>query len=120
MWKFAVFTLFLSAAFAQKQPVTMETLDQGGRGGGGRAGAAVWAPDGRSFVTRAGRSLVVYDAATQKTRDLVSTQAIDAAAVRPADEGGRRIGSTGARAWGECSFPPTANNCSTPPAATFS
>ncbi len=88
MRKFAVFTLFLSAAFAQKQPVTMETLDQGGRGGGGRGGAAVWAPDGRSFVTRAGRSLVVYDAATQKTRDLVSTQAIDSAAVRPADDGG--------------------------------
>ncbi len=89
MRKFAVFALFLSAAFAQKQPVTMETLNQGGRGGGGgRGGAAVWAPDGRSFVTRAGRNLVVYDAATQKTRDLVSTQAIDGAAVRPADGDG--------------------------------
>ncbi|HUB31465.1 MAG TPA: S9 family peptidase, partial [Bryobacteraceae bacterium] len=88
MWKFAVFALILAPAFAQKQPVTMDTLNQGGRGGGGRGGAAVWAPDGRRFVTRAGRNLALYDVATQKLRTLVSTQAIDNAAVRTPDGDG--------------------------------
>ncbi len=84
MRKFAVLALFAASALAQKQPVTMETLNQGGRGGG-RGGAVVWAPDGRTFITRAGRNLAVYDAATRKTRDLVSTQAMESAAVQPAD-----------------------------------
>jgi dipeptidyl-peptidase-4 len=87
MYKLAVIALLLPSAFAQKKPITLETLNQGGRGGGGRGGfAATWAPNGKSFVTRAGRDLVVYDPATQKTRELVSTEAIDSAAVRSRDD----------------------------------
>lgn len=87
MQKFVLFALLLPSAFAQKKPITLETLNQAGRGGGGRGFfGATWAPDGKSFVTRAGRNLVVYDAATQKTRDLVSTEAIDSAAQRIRDD----------------------------------
>jgi dipeptidyl-peptidase 4 len=84
MSKLVLFALLLPCAFAQKKPITLETLNQGGRGGGGRGGfgAATWAPDGKTFITRAGRNLGVYDPATQKTRDLVSTEAIDGTAVR--------------------------------------
>ena len=89
MRKFVLFALLLPSAFAQKKPITLETLNLAGRGGGGRGFfGATWAPDGKSFVTRAGRNLVVYDAATQKTRDLVSTEAIDNAAQRSRDDEG--------------------------------
>ena len=87
MHKFVVFALLLPSAFAQKKPITLETLNQGGRGGGGRGSfGATWAPDGKSFITRAGRGLAVYDPATQKTRDLVSSEAIDNAALRSRDD----------------------------------
>jgi dipeptidyl-peptidase-4 len=87
MHKFVLFALLLPCAFAQKKPITLETLSQAGRGGGGRGFfGATWAPDGKSFVTRAGRGLAIYDPATQKTRDLVSTEGIDNAALRSRDE----------------------------------
>jgi dipeptidyl-peptidase-4 len=88
MYKFVLFALLLPSAFAQKKPITLETLNQAGRSGGGGRGffGATWAPHGKSFVTRAGRNLVVYDGATQKTRDLVATEAIDNAAVRSRDD----------------------------------
>ncbi len=85
MRKFAVLALLASSAFAQKKPITLDTLNQAGRGGRGGFGAATWAPDGKSFVTRQGRNLVLYDAATQTTRQLASTEAIDGAAVHGPD-----------------------------------
>jgi dipeptidyl-peptidase 4 len=91
MRKLLIGILLAGCAFAQKKPITMETLNEagrGGRGGRGGLGAATWAPDGKTFVTRQGRNLVIYDPATQKTRELVSTEAIDAAAVRPDGEDG--------------------------------
>ncbi|MGD0497135.1 MAG: S9 family peptidase [Bryobacteraceae bacterium] len=77
-------------AQAQKRPVTLETLASSGRGGG-RGGAglpAAWAPDGKTFLLRQGSRLLWYDPATQETRELISTAAMAAAAVRvPPDEG---------------------------------
>ena len=74
--------------FAQKKPVTLETLNQGGRGGRGGGGAANWAPDGKTFVFRQRQSLMIYNPATKTSRELVSTEAIDAAAVKPPAETG--------------------------------
>src|SRR5215469_15585229 len=106
MRKIGIALLLATCVFAQKKPITMETLNQAGRGGGGRGGfgAATWAPDGKTFLTRQGRNLVIYDAATQKTRELVSTEAIDAAAVRPPAEDGptdwqNRRARTGGTQW---------------------
>src|SRR5436190_1568625 len=87
-----VFPLLLAAsAFAQKQPITLETLQTGGRGGRGGAafgGAPTWMPDGKTFITRQGRGLSFYDPATRESKPLIDTTAIDAAAIPvPPDEG---------------------------------
>jgi dipeptidyl-peptidase-4 len=87
MRKLLLSFLVASALFAQKKPITLETLNQAGRGGGGRGAAALWAPDGKTFVTRRGGSLSLYNPATRTSKDLVSTAEIDASAVKaPAEE----------------------------------
>jgi dipeptidyl-peptidase-4 len=91
MRNLAVFVLAALCAFAQKKPITLETL-QGGRGGGrgagGFAGPSTWLPDGKTFAFRQGRAIMIYDPATQKSRQLIDTTAIDAAAVNPPAEEG--------------------------------
>ncbi len=87
MRKFLLLLVAAPALFAQKQPITLETLNQAGRGGGGRGVAVLWAPDGKTFVTRREGSLSLYDPATRTSKELVSTAEIDAAAVKaPAEE----------------------------------
>ena len=96
---------FLPAlALAQKRPITLETVYQSpGRGsfGAGSGEPAAWAPDGKTFLLRQGGRLVVYDPATKSTRDLISTEAIDSAAVAvpredgPMDWTNRRVRSGG-------------------------
>jgi dipeptidyl-peptidase-4 len=95
MRKIPVLLMLAAAAFAQKKPVTLESLysggGRGGRGGSpmaGMAGAPTWAPDGKSFVFRQGRELRLYDPAAKTSRVLVSTEAIDAAAVPAPREDG--------------------------------
>lgn len=81
--------LWLSLSLlAQKKPITLETLSQGGGRGGRGGGPVTWAPDGKSFVFRQGRSLMIYDPATKSSKELVSTEAIDRAAVKPPPETG--------------------------------
>src|SRR6516225_7027515 len=90
MKKVAICLFFAVAAFGQKKPITLETL-QGGRGGGrGRAGAgpSIWAPDGKTFLVRQGRNINVYDPATQTSKLVIDTTEIDAAAVGPPAEEG--------------------------------
>jgi len=90
--KFSIFLLLASSALAQKQPITLETLSAGGRGGG-RGGAAfgglpTWMPDGKSFIFRQGRSLMRYDPATKTSKLLIDTTPMDGAAVSvPAEDG---------------------------------
>jgi dipeptidyl-peptidase-4 len=87
MTKFTVFLLAVSA-FAQKQPITLETLGAAGRGGGGRGGAPTWMPDGKSFVFRQGRNFMLYDPASRASKLLIDTTPIDDAAVAmPPDDG---------------------------------
>ena len=89
--RFVTILLLAASAFAQKKPITLETLNEaGGRGGGGRGfgGLATWAPDGKTFVFRQGRNLMLYDPATKTSKELISAEPIDAAALAPpADEG---------------------------------
>ena len=89
--KFSIFFLLAASAFAQKQPITLETLNSAGRGGGrGGAGFAGshWTPDGTHFVFRQGSSLMLYDPATKTSKLLIDTTPIDAAAVNvPPDDG---------------------------------
>ena len=85
MRTFLLALVVVPALFAQKKPITLDTLNQAGRGGG-RGGMALWAPDGKSFVTRRAGNLEIYDPATKTSKELVSTQPIDAAAVKGAAE----------------------------------
>src|SRR5690348_13730004 len=88
--KFTLFLLLISSAFAQKKPITLETLNGAGRGGG-RSGAGMpmaWAPDGKAFVFRQGQSLMLYDAAGKTSRELASIEEMEKAALNPpSDEG---------------------------------
>ena len=91
MKKFSTVLLLAASAFAQKQPITLETLNSAGRGGGrgaGFAGLTTWAPDGAHFVFRQGSRLMLYDAATKTSKLFVDTAPMDAAAVKvPPDDG---------------------------------
>ena len=72
---------------AQKKPVTLENMG-GGRGGRGGdfAAAPVWAPDGKTFAFRQGRNLMLYNPATKSSKEILSLEPLDAAAVRPPAE----------------------------------
>ena len=92
MMKCALPLLLAASAFAQKQPITLETLQagggRGGRGGAAFGGAPTWMPDGKTFITRQGRGFSLYDPATKESKLLIDTTAIDAAAIPvPPDEG---------------------------------
>src|SRR5262249_40898582 len=88
MVKLTVFLLLLTPAFAQKKPITLESLNAAAKGSGGGRGAGTWAPDGKTFVYREGAKLMIYDPAAKTARELVSTETIDAAAVNPPEDEG--------------------------------
>jgi dipeptidyl-peptidase-4 len=70
---------------AQKKPVTLETMEEAARPAPqGPGNPAAWAPDGKRFLYRQDRKLVIYDPATKSSKDLIDTASMDAAAVRPA------------------------------------
>jgi dipeptidyl-peptidase-4 len=85
MKKLGLSVLLAWAAFAQKKPVTLETLAEGARRG--VPGAALWAPDGQSFAFRQDGGLRVYAAAAKTSRQIVALRELDAAAVKPASGG---------------------------------
>jgi len=70
--------------FAQKKPVTLESLKAFKHAG---ESAPTWAPDGKTFLFLKDRSLRIYDPAKKTSKELVSTKALDAAAVKGAEEG---------------------------------
>ena len=64
--------LFLVCApvciLAQKKPITLETLEEASRvAPQGPGNPVAWAPDGNKFLYRRGRTLVIYDPATQSS-----------------------------------------------------
>ena len=79
--------LFLAGAAlvsAQKKPITLETMDEAARlAPQGPGNPVAWAPDGKQFLYRQGRRLVVYDPSTGSSKDLIDTSSMDAAAIRP-------------------------------------
>jgi dipeptidyl-peptidase-4 len=86
MRKLALCLILISAAFAQKKPITLESLSRAGRGG--RGGPSLWMPDGKSFLVRQGSSLMQHDPATKSSKILVDLGAMDDAAVMPGPEDG--------------------------------
>jgi len=78
-----LFLMCASAVLAQREPVTLDAMDQAGRlTPQGRGNPAAWSPDGTKFVYRQGRTLAIYDAAKMSSKDLASTADMDSAAAR--------------------------------------
>ena len=69
--------------FAQKKPITLDTIVQfdrgGGRGPGG--GTPVWAPDGKRFAHIRGGQVMLYDVAAKQERELLLLDPLEKAAV---------------------------------------
>ncbi len=80
-----LFLFFVASAFAQKKPITLDSLYE--PHGGDGPGSANWAPDGKTFVFRQGRNLSIYDPSTKTSRVLVATSPMDEAAVKASDDG---------------------------------
>ena len=86
--KLALILLLASSVFAQKKPITLETLSQTRGGGRGAPGPELWMPDGKSFLVRQGNRLSLYDCETRQSKPVIVLDEIDAAAVAPpVDEG---------------------------------
>ncbi len=86
--------LFLACApaclLAQKKPITLETMEEAARlAPEGPGNPVAWAPDGKHFLYRRGRELVIYDPATRSSKDLIDTSEMDSAAVRAAESESR-------------------------------
>src|SRR5690348_6334444 len=79
-----VLALPATALFAEKKPITIESLTErpAGRARGG-GGPIVWAPDGKHFAFLEGKNIVLYDVPSKSQKELVSVEAMDAAAVVP-------------------------------------
>ena len=99
MRKLGLLALLVSAALAQKKPITLDTLREAGRE---RAtpGGAHWAPDGKTFVFEQDRILKIYVAAEKTSRPIVSLDALDNAAIKPLDDGPMEWSNRRARAGG--------------------
>ncbi len=76
--------LLVAPVFAQKKPVTLESLKAVKHEG---EGSPTWAPDGKTFLFLKDNSLRIYDPAKKTSRELVSTDALDLAAVKGPEEG---------------------------------
>ncbi len=85
--RFAVlFLMTVSALLAQKKPVTLDALDEISRlRQSGPGNPLAWSPDGARFLYRQNGKLVIYDAGTQASKDLIETRPMEnAATARPA------------------------------------
>ncbi len=84
--------------FAQKKPVTLESLKDVKHE---VDVAPTWAPDGKTFLFEKDQSVRIYDPAKKTSRELVSIDKLDEAAVKGPEEGAfgwtnRRVESGGA------------------------
>src|SRR5690242_9456027 len=86
MSKWGVLLLLAAGAAAQKKPITLETLRDAARERD-VPGAAHWAPDGKTFAFRQDNVLKLYVPAEKASRLIVSLDALDAAAIKPPDDG---------------------------------
>ena len=79
-----LFLMCASLVGAQKKPITLETMEEAARlAPQGPGNPLAWAPDGKHFLYRQGRRLVIYDPGSRSSKDLIDTAAMDSAAVRP-------------------------------------
>ena len=100
----ALFLIFIASALAQKKPITLAALAEYQEASAKQDGPPVWAPDGKSFVFERAKTLVIYDPAAKSSRELVSTEPMNAAAAmphetRPFDWTNRRVAADSSLQW---------------------
>jgi dipeptidyl-peptidase-4 len=77
-----VFAFPLAVLYAEKKPITIDTVLDSGRGGES-PGKPVWAPDGRRFLHEQGKRLMLYDVPSKHDKLLLPLDALEAAATKP-------------------------------------
>jgi dipeptidyl-peptidase 4 len=78
---FCIPACLLSTVWAQKKPITIDTVIEQGRGGGrGAGGRAVWAPDGKRFAHLERGRVMLYDLASKSETELLSLEPLEKAA----------------------------------------
>ena len=72
-----------SCLWAQKKPITLDTVIEFDRAGGRGAGGAtpVWAPDGKRLAFIRGGAVMLYDVAAKREEKLLSLDALEKAAI---------------------------------------
>jgi dipeptidyl-peptidase-4 len=79
-----LFLVCAALVWAQKKPITLDTMEEAARlAPQGPGNPAAWSPDGRQFLYRQGRRIILYDPYTSSSKDLIDTAAMDTAAVKP-------------------------------------
>ncbi len=81
-----LFLLLLLPAFGQKKAITLESVNELTRRDDA-PGPPIWAPDGKTFVFQLKKSLSIYDPSTKSSRNLIATDAVEAAAVKAPENG---------------------------------
>jgi len=76
--------LTLAPAIAQKKPVTLESLHAVHTTADG---PPLWAPDGKTFLFQREQSFRIYDPTAKSSKELLSLEPLDAAAVKAPEEG---------------------------------
>ena len=83
---FLVFLLCSFCLFAQKKPITIETVTQFDRGGRPAAnGAPVWAPDGKQFAYIRRGQVMLYELAAKREKELLALDPLEKAAIPVAE-----------------------------------
>jgi len=77
-----VFLACSSVLFAQKKPITLETITQFDRGGGRPGGGTpVWSPEGKHFAYIRGSQVMLYDVAAKREKELLLLEPLQKAAI---------------------------------------
>src|SRR6266478_5767853 len=77
---FAVIACSL-CVFAEKKPVTLDTVATAGRGGN-LGGSPIWAPDGKRFAYFAEGKVMLYNVPAKSQQELLSLKPLEDAAVK--------------------------------------
>jgi dipeptidyl-peptidase-4 len=81
MFRLLALTFCVLSVFAQKKPITLETLTARPGGRGAMGGTPEWSPDGKHFGYFKGKQIMLYDVAAKSEKELLAIEPLEKAAV---------------------------------------